>query len=218
MSASEFAGALTAGLDNPFLGPAAQIRPLAAAQAAYWRLVRSRAAVRVGLDLLFLVPGQTGGRETYARELVRGLAAERPDLELTALVNRETAAAGAGFWSEAAHVIEVGSSGVARGSWALGELWRLPRAARGLDVLHSPANFAPLHGGPRARAQRPRRAVAQAARDRADRDAARHERARHRRPPGARDRVITGLARRARPTSSSELRDAAERSRSCPTA
>ena len=103
--------------------------------------------MRVGFDLLFLVPGQTGGRETYARELMRGLAVERPDLELTALVNRETAAAGAGFWSETAHVIEVGSSGVARGSWALGELWRLPRAARGLDVLHSPANFAPLHGG-----------------------------------------------------------------------
>ena len=46
--------------------------------------------MRVGLDLLFLVPGETGGRETYARELVRGLVAERPDLELTALVNRET--------------------------------------------------------------------------------------------------------------------------------
>ena len=103
--------------------------------------------MRVGFDLLFLVPGETGGRETYARELMRGLAAERPDLELTAFVNRETAAAGAGFWSESAHVVEVGSSGVARGSWALGELWRLPRAVRGLDVLHSVANFGPLHGG-----------------------------------------------------------------------
>ena len=41
VSASEFAGALTASLDSPFLGPAAEIRPLAAAQAAYWRLVRS---------------------------------------------------------------------------------------------------------------------------------------------------------------------------------
>jgi glycosyltransferase involved in cell wall biosynthesis len=102
--------------------------------------------VKVGLDLLFLVPGETGGRETYARELVRGLAAERPDLELTALVNRETT--GAGFWSEAARVVEVGSSGVGRGSWALGELWRLPRAARGLDVVHSVANFGPLHGAP----------------------------------------------------------------------
>ena len=38
VGASEFAAALTAGLDSPFLGPAAQIRPLASAQAAYWRL------------------------------------------------------------------------------------------------------------------------------------------------------------------------------------
>jgi N-acetylglucosaminyl-diphospho-decaprenol L-rhamnosyltransferase len=36
----EFAAGLTAGLDSPFLGPAAQLRPLAAAQVAYWRLVR----------------------------------------------------------------------------------------------------------------------------------------------------------------------------------
>ena len=44
-------------------------------------------------------------------------------------------------------MVEVGSSGVGRASWALGELWKLPRAARGLDVLHSVANFGPLHGG-----------------------------------------------------------------------
>jgi N-acetylglucosaminyl-diphospho-decaprenol L-rhamnosyltransferase len=41
VSPSEFAAGLTAGLDSPFLGPAAQLRPLAAAQAAYWRLVRT---------------------------------------------------------------------------------------------------------------------------------------------------------------------------------
>jgi len=40
VGAAEFAAALTAGLDSPFLGPAAQIRPLAAGQAAYWRAVR----------------------------------------------------------------------------------------------------------------------------------------------------------------------------------
>jgi GT2 family glycosyltransferase len=39
VSPSEFAAALTAGLDSPFLGAVAEIRPLAAAQAAYWRLV-----------------------------------------------------------------------------------------------------------------------------------------------------------------------------------
>ena len=43
------------------------------------RVLRQGRAVRVGLDLLFLKIHETGGRETYARELVRGLAAERPD-------------------------------------------------------------------------------------------------------------------------------------------
>ncbi len=41
VSPREFAASLTAGLDNPFLGPAAQIKPLAAAQAAFWRAVKS---------------------------------------------------------------------------------------------------------------------------------------------------------------------------------
>ena len=30
--------------------------------------------VHVGLNLLYLVPGETGGRETYARELIPRLA------------------------------------------------------------------------------------------------------------------------------------------------
>jgi N-acetylglucosaminyl-diphospho-decaprenol L-rhamnosyltransferase len=41
VTSREFATALTAGLDSPFLGPVAELRPLAAAQAAYWRLVRA---------------------------------------------------------------------------------------------------------------------------------------------------------------------------------
>jgi hypothetical protein len=39
---SAFAAGLTSGLDSPFLGPAAEIKPLAAAQAAFWRLVTAR--------------------------------------------------------------------------------------------------------------------------------------------------------------------------------
>jgi N-acetylglucosaminyl-diphospho-decaprenol L-rhamnosyltransferase len=37
----EFASALTATLESPFLGPAARSRPLVAAQAACWRLIRA---------------------------------------------------------------------------------------------------------------------------------------------------------------------------------
>ena len=43
----------------------------------------------VGLDLLFLVPGETGGRETYAVELIRALARARRRPDATAFVNRE---------------------------------------------------------------------------------------------------------------------------------
>ena len=44
---------------------------------------------RVGLNLLFLVPGETGGSEIYARNLIPALVEERPELELVAFVNRE---------------------------------------------------------------------------------------------------------------------------------
>jgi glycosyltransferase involved in cell wall biosynthesis len=45
--------------------------------------------VRVGLNLLYLVPGQVGGSEVYARELVSALARERPDLELVVFCGQE---------------------------------------------------------------------------------------------------------------------------------
>ena len=49
--------------------------------------------IHVGLNLVFLVPGETGGMETYARELIARLAAT-DELRLTAFVNRETGANG----------------------------------------------------------------------------------------------------------------------------
>jgi len=106
--------------------------------------------MHVGLDLLFLVPGETGGRETYARELLTALRRVRPDLRLTAFLNRETAAAGAGFWSEQVDhaVVLPQASGRARGRWAVGELAGVTRAAARarVDVVHGAGNFAPLHG------------------------------------------------------------------------
>ncbi len=44
IGAAQFAEALTAGLDSPFLGPAADIPAVAGAQAAYWRAVRALVA------------------------------------------------------------------------------------------------------------------------------------------------------------------------------
>jgi glycosyltransferase involved in cell wall biosynthesis len=103
--------------------------------------------VRVGLNLLFLVPGETGGMEIYARELVRALLAERPDLELVAFVNREAHAAG-GPWDGASQVVEVPVNGASRAHRVRGEQQHLPRLGRRaqIDVLHSLASTAPARG------------------------------------------------------------------------
>ncbi len=108
--------------------------------------------MHLGLDLLFLLPGETGGRETYARELLGALREVRPDLTVTTFLNRESR--GPGWWHDRADHAVVLSRVSARfaPAWAAGEVALLPRAAARarVDVLHAPANFAPL-GGPFAR-------------------------------------------------------------------
>jgi glycosyltransferase involved in cell wall biosynthesis len=103
---------------------------------------RTLGPVHVGLNLVYLVPGETGGMEVYARELAAALRAERPDLRLTLFVNREAAA-----WSELPSVT-VPVNARRRAAWVLGEQLLLPRlAARaGIDVLHSLGSTAPARG------------------------------------------------------------------------
>jgi glycosyltransferase involved in cell wall biosynthesis len=104
-------------------------------------------AVHVGLNLVFLVPGEQGGMEVYARELLRALAAERPDIRLTAFVNREARAAG-GEWDTFADVVEVPVFARSRVQWVRGEQQLLPGLARraGVDLVHSLASTAPARG------------------------------------------------------------------------
>ncbi|HEY3350327.1 MAG TPA: glycosyltransferase [Thermoanaerobaculia bacterium] len=47
--------------------------------------------MRIGLDLLFLIPGVVGGTETYARGLIAGLAAAGRGHEFVVFVNEEAA-------------------------------------------------------------------------------------------------------------------------------
>jgi glycosyltransferase involved in cell wall biosynthesis len=103
--------------------------------------------LRLGLNLAFLVPGESGGRETYARELTTTIADLRPELEITSFVNRETADAD-GFWREAGRVVRMPVSARSRTAWAWGETVavRVAAARAGIDVLHSPANFGPTGG------------------------------------------------------------------------
>ena len=103
--------------------------------------------MHVGLNLVFLVPGETGGMEVYANEVIRALAAERPDLRLTAFVNREAARVG-GPWEEVASVVQVPVEARNRVQWVRGEQQLLPGIARraGVEVLHSMASTAPAVG------------------------------------------------------------------------
>ena len=100
---------------------------------------------RIGLNLLFLVPDETGGSEIYVRNLVPKLTEVRPELEFVAFVNRESAGADLGV----SEVVEVNVSGRSRARRVLAEQRRLPRLARehGIDLLHSPGTSAPRRPG-----------------------------------------------------------------------
>lgn len=107
------------------------------------------AAVHVGLNLLFLVPGETGGMEVYARELLPELvAAAPPGTDFTAFVNREAAQVGGGPWPELMPSVTVPVRARNRLEWVRGEQQLLPRAAAraGVDLVHSLASTAPAWG------------------------------------------------------------------------
>jgi glycosyltransferase involved in cell wall biosynthesis len=109
--------------------------------------------MHVGLNCLFLVPGETGGMEVAARELIRALRLVAPDLELTAFVNREGSAEGFGtsdnLRDARVRVVALPVSARRRTQWVLGEQLLLPRAARraGIDVLHSLGGTGPARAG-----------------------------------------------------------------------
>jgi glycosyltransferase involved in cell wall biosynthesis len=104
--------------------------------------------VHIGLNLIFLVPGETGGMEVAARELIPALLAEAPQgMRFTAFVNREAAAAG-GPWGELLPAVTVPVNARNRVQWVLGEQALLPRLAAhaSVDLMHSLASTAPLRG------------------------------------------------------------------------
>lgn len=105
--------------------------------------------MRAGLDLLYLVPGETGGRETYARELVPAMLAHEPELELVAFVNRDAGPGLAAELGDRVRAVIVPVSARSRPQWALGELALVSLAAQRerVELLHSMANFAPAWGG-----------------------------------------------------------------------
>src|SRR5271155_32916 len=116
-------------------------------------LARDQAApsppLNIGLNLIFLVPGETGGMEVAARELIPALLAEAsPGVRFTAFINREAAAAKDGPWGDLLPAVTVPVNARNRVQWVLGEQTLLPPLAMraGVDLVHSLASTAPLWG------------------------------------------------------------------------
>lgn len=101
----------------------------------------------VGLNLIYLVPGETGGMEVVARELIPELLAAAPGIRFTAFVNRE-AAAGGGPWGELLPAITVPVNARRREQWVIGEQLLLPpiAARAGIGLVHSLASTSPAWG------------------------------------------------------------------------
>jgi glycosyltransferase involved in cell wall biosynthesis len=104
--------------------------------------------LHIGLNLMFLVPGETGGTEIYARELIPRLVAAAPRTRFTAFVNREAAEAADGPWGELIPMITVPVRARNRFEWVRGEQQLLPPLAQRarVDLVHSLANTAPTWG------------------------------------------------------------------------
>jgi glycosyltransferase involved in cell wall biosynthesis len=102
--------------------------------------------VHIGLNLIFLVPGETGGMEVAARETIPALVRVAPSgTRFTAFVSRD---AGPGPWGDLVPKVVVPVSVSNRVEWVRGEQALLPRLAarEGVDLVHSLASTAPLWG------------------------------------------------------------------------
>lgn len=104
-------------------------------------------SMHIGLNLVFLVPDEQGGMETYARELIPELIAAAPEHRFTAFVGRAAAAAD-GPWRGLTGSVLVPVDSRDRLQWVRGEQLLLPPLARraGVELLHSFASTAPAWG------------------------------------------------------------------------
>jgi glycosyltransferase involved in cell wall biosynthesis len=104
--------------------------------------------VHVGLNLVYLVPGETGGMEVVARELLPELVRAAPGSRFTAFVNPHAARDADAPWNALADPVVVPVDARNRVQWVRGEQQLLPRlgARHGIDLLHSLASTAPAWG------------------------------------------------------------------------
>jgi glycosyltransferase involved in cell wall biosynthesis len=104
--------------------------------------------MHIGINALFLIPGEVGGSETYLCETLRALMAEYPATRGTIFSNRENASyfhgllAGKPGWK----VVTLDFAAVNRYARVVREQLQLPQKAGGehLDLLWSPGYTAPI--------------------------------------------------------------------------
>ena len=100
----------------------------------------------MALNALFLIPGRSGGPETYLRGLVPALAREFPDVRFVVVTTGSGAAAlRAEGWSEFVGIHELPVQEEERTRRLAAEQVLLPRFARArIDLVHSLATLAPV--------------------------------------------------------------------------
>jgi glycosyltransferase involved in cell wall biosynthesis len=101
--------------------------------------------MRIGLNLLYLIPGVVGGTEVYARSLIGAMSAAAPEHDLVAYLNAE---AGRDLpLPDGVERVDCRVRGTSRLGRYAHEQLRLPHRVRtdGIDVLHSLGYVGPLH-------------------------------------------------------------------------
>lgn len=105
---------------------------------------------RVGINALYLVPGEVGGTETYAVELLRSLAAARSTCDFIAFCGREAAPnlRNRGFPTNV-RIVELPVKCRNKPARVMAEQFLLPQYARRAKVqlLHSMGGTTPLRSG-----------------------------------------------------------------------
>ena len=105
--------------------------------------------MRLGVNLMYLVPRQVGGTEIFARRLVGALARERPEMEIVVFCGNEAAAwLPDPDWPASVCVVRIPVDCVSKPKRVAAELGRLPGIAQrhGIDLMHSFGTTTPLHG------------------------------------------------------------------------
>lgn len=105
------------------------------------------APTRIGIDLVYLAPGATGGTETYARAVLPRLVAQWPEASFTIFCGRELGAELRGApWAPGVKVVTLPVCSNTRIRRTLAEQLLLPVALRraGIDLVHSLASVTPV--------------------------------------------------------------------------